>query len=347
MPEQTTHAPSNESYLHTHHVWTPQELSNRTEELKIADYIIDGLIPQQGLTISVGDSGLGKSPLHYQAGICVAAGVPFLGRKVRRGRVLYIDHENGIAQIDTLVLRIAKYLRLREGPADFRIWSANDSDAPIDLGTVCQEFKPNWVIIDPLSLMWPSAEQDNSSAAKVFTFLRHLMGKHHCVVTMMHHLRKPSDNPKAKREPLETAEWNTWFHQARGPSVFINNSDVRLGVDRPAPCLNKDHLIVKGFERVNGDIPIIRLCRVRDYDGEPIGYKLLAGADQLDNPEQRAAYRDLPQGFAFNQAKAVYAKGDQATTDFLNKCVSAGILDKVRRGWYEKVNPAGETEAVQ
>src|SRR5262245_58435202 len=88
-------------FLHSHHVWTPQQLTLRANELKIADYIVDGLIPQQGISIAVG-SGLGKSPLQYQAGICVAAGEPFLGRKVQRGRVLYIDYENGLAQVDGL-----------------------------------------------------------------------------------------------------------------------------------------------------------------------------------------------------------------------------------------------------
>ncbi len=131
--------------------------------------------------------------------------------------------------------------------------------------------------------------------------------------------------------------YNTWFHQARGPSVLINGSDVRLGVDRPSPCLNEDYLIVRGFERVSGDIPIIRICRVRDTDGEAIGYRLLGGADQLTNPAHSAAYHTLPREFGFGQAKAVYGKGDQATTDFLKKCISAGILRKARKGWYEKV----------
>jgi hypothetical protein len=333
--------------LRTHHIWTLEQLSERAEELKIADYIIEGLVPQQAISITVGDSGLGKSPLKYQAGMCVAAGLPFLGRRVHQGRVLYLDHENGLAQIDALARRLAAFLGLAEAPADFRIWSANDSTGPFDLAATCREFKPAWVIIDPLSMMYPAAERDNSSAAEVFKFLRGLMSEHRCSVSIMHHLRKPKDDPKAKREPLETAEWNTWFHQARGPSVFINNSDVRLGVDRPAPCLNKDHLIVKGFERVNGDIPIIRVCRVRGQDGEPIGYKLLGGLDQLDNPEQRGAYNTLPYAFAFGQAKSVYSRGDQATMDFLNKCISAGILHKTRRGWYEKINPADEDQTIQ
>jgi hypothetical protein len=347
MPETAIHTHPNESYLYDHHIWTAEQLSKRAKELKFGDYLIDGLVPQQAINIVVGDSGLGKSPLLYQAGMCVAAGGRFLGREVRQERVLYIDHENGVAQIDGLVVRLTKFLGLAERPTDFRIWSANDSTEPLDLAAACEQFKPSWVIIDPLSLMWPSAERDNPSAAEVFKFLRQLMSRHHCAVTIMHHLRKPSDNPKAKREPLETAEWNTWFHQARGPSVFINNSDVRLGVDRPAPCLNKDHLILKGFERVNGEIPIIRLCRVRNQGGEPVGYRLVAGADLLDNPEQRAAYEALPPEFSFGEAKVVYRREDQPTADFLKKCDRAGILRKVDKGRYQKINPAAEHETIQ
>ena|SRR5437867_3893874 len=335
----TSTANAQTEFLCSHHVWTPQQLSLRADELKIADYIIDGLIPQQGISIAVGDSGLGKSPFQYQAGICVAAGVPFLGRMVHRGRVLYIDYENGLAQVDGLVSRITSCLGLREAPSDFRIWNANDGNGTFDLAAVCREFKPTWVIIDPISGMYPGIERDNPTAAAAFQNFRKLMSEHRCSITITHHLRKPSEDSRAKRTPLETAEWNTWFHQARGPSVLINGSDVRLGVDRPSPCLSEDHLIVKGFERVNGDIPIIRVCRVRDENGEAIGYKLLAGADQLTNASHRAAYYTLPKAFSFGQAKAVYEKGDQATTDFLKKCISAGILRKDRKGWYEKVDP--------
>src|SRR5258708_37628378 len=114
-------------FLRGHHIWTLDQLSMRAEELKTADYIIGGLVPQQAITMIVGDSGLGKSPLLYQAGMCVAAGLSFLGRTVRQGRVLYIDHENGLAQIDTLARRLATFLRLAEAPAEFRVWSANDS----------------------------------------------------------------------------------------------------------------------------------------------------------------------------------------------------------------------------
>jgi hypothetical protein len=45
----STASENHSDFLFHHHVWTPQELSRRADELKIADYIIDGLIPQQGI----------------------------------------------------------------------------------------------------------------------------------------------------------------------------------------------------------------------------------------------------------------------------------------------------------
>ena len=51
---------------------TPCELAARCEELGSSEYIIDGLMARQSLTLSVGDSGIGKTPLQYQKAICVA-----------------------------------------------------------------------------------------------------------------------------------------------------------------------------------------------------------------------------------------------------------------------------------
>jgi len=320
-------------FLTQHHIWTPKQLSQRVAEMKRTEYLIEGLIPQQAINISVGDSGLGKSPLNYLEGLCVAAGVPFLNRPVKQGRVLYLDYENSSLQSSKLISTLSSFLNLSEPPDNFRLWNKNDSLGPLDLHRACEEFKPAWIIVDALTGMYPTIERDNPTAASALQELRTLMAAHGCAVTLLHHLRKPNDNPRFTREPLEPAEWNTWFYQARGPGVLINGSDVRLGIDRPLLSTNEDLLIIKGFERVNGPIPIIRITRVRDESGDPIGYKLLAGADQLTNLAHRAAYEQLPDEFNFTTAKQVYGKSDQPTIDFLNKCRSAGILQKLRKGW--------------
>src|SRR5215813_13280385 len=67
------------------------------------EYLVDGLIAQQSLTLAVGDSNRGKSPYFYQMAICVAAGVPFLGLPVKQGRVLYIDAENSTGEVEHMV----------------------------------------------------------------------------------------------------------------------------------------------------------------------------------------------------------------------------------------------------
>jgi hypothetical protein len=49
-------------------------------------YVVEGLIPSQGVTLVVGDSGLGKTPLMISLGVAVASGLPFLGQDVQAGR---------------------------------------------------------------------------------------------------------------------------------------------------------------------------------------------------------------------------------------------------------------------
>jgi hypothetical protein len=41
------------------------------------------------------------------------------------------------------------------------------------------------------------------------------------------------------------------------------------------------------------------------------------------------AFKSLPNRFTHKDAKLIYGKGSQATTDFLHKCKSAGLLEKI------------------
>ena len=68
--------------------------------------LIEGILPAGGIGILAGDSGLGKTPLAYQMGICVAAGIPFLGHPTTQADVLIADHENGAAETEDLLKRI-------------------------------------------------------------------------------------------------------------------------------------------------------------------------------------------------------------------------------------------------
>jgi len=321
------------------HVYTPTELKERALELKCDETVIEGLVPKQQLSLVVGESGLGKSPLLYQAAICVAAGVPFLERPVRQGRVLWMDCENGLGQVDGMLDKISKFLGLPQAPADLLLWNLNDAGE--DFGAPGHQFEdivrrhdPDWVLIDTLKTMFVGVESKNETAAECYRFLRKLMSEVQCSITGVHHPRKKGE--LRELESLETtSDPRGWFDEASGAKSLITNCDVRLGIDKPV-SRNSD-LAIRGFERVTGEIPLILVSRVLDEQSEsPVGYRLVTGADAVTNPEHRRLWDVLPPEFRFKDAKEAYGKGDQATLNALNKLMSAGILRKREDGRYEK-----------
>lgn len=323
-------------------LYSPGELKERCEALGSKRYLIEGLFPERSLGIIVGDSGLGKSPLLYQMALCVAAGIPFLGRAVQQGRVIYLDYENGMGQVTDIVNALARHLGLAEMPEDLLLWNYNDSPT-VQLGQMVREVKPIWTIIDSLGSYQPDIDEKNSNASRAYREFRALMREAGTAITGIHHIKKPSERAGEVPAALEDSNVRRWFLQARGARALINGSDVRLGVDEPGLLSgtannNREEiaLVVRGFGRVVGEIPTTFLARVCDEDGNPLGYKQATGASLLFNDDQIAAYAKLPQMFRFKEAKQAYERRDQATTDFLQKCIALNILRKTPQG-YEKL----------
>ena len=203
-------------------VRTPDELRKRSQELG-GDYLIEGIMPDRSLGVMIGDSGLGKSPLLYQMALSVAAKVPFLGQPVRQGRVLYLDFENGLAQVDEMISRLTQHLGLEKAPEDLYLWNFNDISSEYSRHTalkMIREFKPKLVIIDSLTGYHPEIEEKNALAMRCFQEFRTIIQECGCSILGTHHIRKPSDIPKARPPPLEDATLRHWFNQARGPRVL-------------------------------------------------------------------------------------------------------------------------------
>jgi hypothetical protein len=94
---------------------------------------------------------------------------------------------------------------------------------------------------------------------------------------------------------------------------------------------------MRGFERVNGEIPPILISRELDTDGAPMGYKRASGPELLRNLGHRVAYKDLPKRFRYTDAKDILGKGHSTTANFLTACESAGLIRKIAGGGYEKL----------
>lgn len=326
---------------------TPGDLKRRSAEIGAGNYLIEGLLPSRTLGIVVGDSGLGKSPLLYQMGLCVAAGVPFLGRPVYKGRVLYFDYENGLGDTTELLDNLARCIGIETLPDDFLVWHFNDSaqlfgwpgGSGHTIFDMIRGVKPVLAIIDSFGAHDPEIEEKNARVTRAYQLLRRLMRDCGTTILGVHHIRKPSSKPEESPEALESGNLNRWFLQTRGPRALINGTDIRLGVDIARRTTSNEGaaLVVRGFGRVRGEIGPLYLARELDEDGEPLGYRQLQGQQLLFNGDQESAFNKFPASFAFKEAMATYGRGDQATRDLLKKCERLGLVRQPARGRYEKL----------
>jgi len=62
-------------------------------DLKV-EYLLEGLIPQDSITILYGKGGRGKSTLMMQIGYCISKGIAFEGLATKKATVVYIDFDN-------------------------------------------------------------------------------------------------------------------------------------------------------------------------------------------------------------------------------------------------------------
>ena len=325
---------------------TPSSLKIRAQELGAAEYWIKGIIPRRSISILVGDSGLGKSPLIYQAAICIAAGVPFLGHETTQGSVLVADFENGFGDMDEMIDQLSCHLGLDEAPRDnLALFTLNDCNPRYGqpgntLFDMLHDTRPNMVIIDSLASFAPGAEEKNSAATEMVQKFRALLRDCGTASMFVHHRRKESRKPQESAGPLTHANLRSWFQDARGASALINGVDVRLGVDISdlSPVTDECELVLRGFGRVRGEIGPFYLTRDHDEEKRSKGYRPLSGPQLLFNAEQEKAYEALPARFSFKQAKQIYGRQDQATLDMLRKCEGLRLVRKVARGQYARVS---------
>jgi len=328
-------------------VYRHSDLKHRCAELGQQQSLVAGLLPHRSLGLLVGDSGLGKSALLYQLGVCVAAGVDFLGRRTEPGRVLILDFENGLGQVSQMVEMIVRHLGLDGSPDELLLWNYNDCSASFGMKgntalDIILEKLPKLTIIDSITSLYPEIEEKNSLATKAYQDFRRTMRESGTTILASHHIKKPNETHGYTPSSLEGTEIRKWFLQARGARALINGCDVRLGVDIPRSggnaCLEGEQrdeiaLVMGGFARVDGVIPTTYIARVQNEAGEPQGYRSVDGVRLLFNQSQEEAFSKLPASFRFKDVQRVYGKGAQPTSDLLKKLVGLQLVVKTQAGY--------------
>jgi hypothetical protein len=312
-------------------------------------FLVSGLFPTRSVNLVCGDSGLGKTPWAYQLGLCVAAGQPFLGHAVHQGRVLYLDLENGDIEAAGLVTSMTAALNL--SIAEDQFYQLPQEGEWTKLQNVISDLRPVLVIIDTLRMFYPEAAgKDNERAARAMSNLRDHARRYDTTFVVLHHLRKPvQDTHKVEIPSLEELPFMEWALQIAGARALVNQSEVRLGLDRcrsldlalattnsGSSALEEVALVMKGHRKVHGEFGPVYLKRTYDDEGNPIVYDLLRDPSLLANPHYIDAYRRLPPHFHYRQLKTILGRGDSSCVLFLNRCLSLHLLTVVKKGEYAK-----------
>ncbi len=167
------------------------------------EYLVSRMIPKPGRIILTGPPKAGKSFLALQLALAIAQGAPhFLGRQVKKGKVLYLQFDTPDAvwkeRLDDLAVAGVDLT------GDFHLIHPDDHMHRVDLrnpdtrksierllGTV----NPDFVVIDVLRKIHDAQENDSTEMKQVFDILNVMFAGYS--LFMLHHT--PKLNPEFGR----------------------------------------------------------------------------------------------------------------------------------------------------
>ena len=149
-------------------------------------WVVNGLIPQESLTLLHSIGGVGKSYLMYGLGKAVADGISFFDLGVMKMPVYYVDFENPLPEIVDRLKKIG-------GSSDMRIWHLGHDPMPVridaDEWTIFKTFPPGLFIIDSLRSSHLLEENSSKDAAFVMSRFKEVRVLGNTIV-LVHHENK-------------------------------------------------------------------------------------------------------------------------------------------------------------
>jgi len=180
------------------------EKSSRFKPISIGDFcngpepewLIDEVLPGEGLALGIGETSIGKSFGVVDMGLCVVRGVPWQGRKTKKGKVAYVCAE-GLAAARKRFKAYTKYHNLALSDLDGMsiIPNAPNLREAKDAVELCAQLKAlgpvAMIIIDTLARATPGANEN--SGEDMGLALKHcqMLGQAtDALIFLVHHLGK-------------------------------------------------------------------------------------------------------------------------------------------------------------
>ncbi len=155
------------------------------------DWIVEGIVVRNGLTLLYGDSNAGKTTFCLYMTDSVQHGKDLFRLKCKQGNVIFIENDESAELLKSHRDKVGLPKKLSVANTDI-VWDAGAKKFSKEFGEILYYYSPDVVIIDSYtSLGIPDITRPES--ALVLDEMRRLAEKHHCAMVIIHHVNKSGD----------------------------------------------------------------------------------------------------------------------------------------------------------
>ena len=168
------------------------------------EWLVDGLVPMNTVTLLGGDGGTGKSLLALQLATAVATDAAWLGKHTESGKALFISAEDDkhelhrrmadIARANDIALSDLKNLHMRSLAGEDALLATLGADGRLtasglyaEVSKMVDEVRPKLIILDTLADLFPGNENDRTQARQFIGLMRRLAHVCHSAVVVLAH----------------------------------------------------------------------------------------------------------------------------------------------------------------